>query len=441
MGISKFEKAKQVLSSILVGDVCKDVPFEESAAKIYLDDMAKEMPEFFTDKASVLSLIRDISPSEDLMINMAYGLAYGIPASSDAHDAVNMFYDNYCGFIDRIVLEYAGDVVQNDKDVLRVVLELYCDKRKYISPYYKGIYELPQLCYAVPNEVLMDNGIFDMVLYFASPMEIYNGLLTDAEKQDKNIICRLLKELSDPAIRNYEEEFRDICISVPRDILMDNDVRAQFFKSGIPSVIYDEVFTDEEKLDDDMIFDLLKTYKNPAFPGYKKDFLRLKKLWAEAIIEDFRNNEYAGRICELNEPEAAEDFFLIIEDFLNTIADSLCVDIDQEKQEFLRSMAKKDRELWEQYVRDVYPDGRELPENYYAWESLFIIGCPYYDSFTRVLDPYFYQFMLFDKVAAGNFSFFVEEDNDGEVSQPADQGENEPFMNLPDGCDDGIPFA
>ncbi|MBR4543446.1 MAG: hypothetical protein IKO53_04465 [Lachnospiraceae bacterium] len=230
---------------IPIGLFCKDVPFEVSATKIYLDDIAKEMPEFFSDKAAMISLICNISPSEDLMINMAYGLAYGIPASGDAHDAVNVFYDHYCRFIDRIVLEYADKNVKNDKDILGNVLELYCDRRKYIYPYYKDVYELPGLCYAVPHELLMDEEIFSKILYIADPGEVYNELLTDEEKLDKGIVCRLLKELKYSDFSYFKEGFCNLCDNVSRDILMDKEVRELFFRSGIPSLIYEEILTEK----------------------------------------------------------------------------------------------------------------------------------------------------------------------------------------------------
>ena len=444
MANSKIEELGKVLNSILVGDICKGQPFDESAAKIYLDGAVKEMPEVFSDRDLMVRLIRDIALSEDIIIDISYCLAHGIPASGDVHEVVNMAYYQYCHFIDRIVWEYGDKRVKSDKDVLREVLGLYRDKS----------YGLSELCYDVPHEVLMDDDIFNMVLYIGEPAEIYNRLLSDEEKKDKAIVCRLLDELKNPAIVSYEESFGELCTSVPGDILMDEAVRSRLFAVGIPSVIYEEILTDEERLNDGIIYELLKIYKNPCFSNWKNDFKKLKELWAEAILSDFRNNEYAGKILELNEPEVAEEFFGIVDEFLYNIKEF--PNIDQEMQEFLRKMARYDygehREEWERHIKirkhesyirgDLKKewDGNESSE---IPELQYIMTCrPYYDSFNGVLKPYMYQFMLFDDVEDGNFSHFDEDDNDDNASKTVGQENDEQLMNLnlPDGSCDDIPF-
>ena len=105
--------------------------------------------------------------------------------------------------------------------------------------------ELPGLCYAVPHELLMDEEIFSKILYIADPGEVYNELLTDEEKLDKGIVCRLLKELKYSDFRYFKEGFCNLCDNVSRDILMDKEVRELFFRSGIPSLIYEEILTEK----------------------------------------------------------------------------------------------------------------------------------------------------------------------------------------------------
>ncbi len=429
MDTLKFEKVKMVMRSIMVGDICMETPFGESAMKAYLDDIAADMPEVFANKEALLSLIRSMIPTRDIMANMAYGLAYCIPSSGDAQDAVSIFLERICSFVDEIVETYADESLKKDKDILREVLAVYCEKTICQPQYYKEYNGVPDMCHSVSPEVLLDDDIMSRLLAITDPMEIYCDLLTDEQKNDKNTICRLLEGYKSGNFRDYVESFWRLCECVPREILMDEDVRGPFFEIGVPSVIYKEILTDEERLDDGIIISLLATYSSPFFPEPKEDFNKLKQLWTENIVENYRENEFAQRIREMNEPEAAEDFFWRMDEFFCEIGESGCGSIDEAVRYWSERMRQRD---YKEYP-EIIEDEREAIKN----GSIFRIIRPYQDSFEGVIEPYRYQMEAFDD-AADELSGRAAKKR---AERQSAAGDDTDFMNIPGGIDDQIPFS
>ena len=423
MDTLKFEKVKKVINSIMIGDICRELPFQESAMKAYLDDIAADMPEVFADKETVLSLIRSVIPNRDIMANMAYGLAYCIPSSSDAQDAVSMFLERVCRCVDDIVVTYADVSLKNDKDILREVLERYCEKNAYLPQYYKEYNGFPDLCRSVSPEVLLDDEIMSRLLAIADPVVIYCELLADDQKKDKNIVWRLLEGYKDQRFMDYNGCFNLLCEYVPRELLMDEDVRDRFFEIGVPSVIYGDILTDGERQDDRIIGSLLQVYRSPLFRDPKSDFKKLKKLWAENIVENFRKNEYARMIIENNDPEAAEDFFC-------EIGESGCGSIDEDIRPW------SDR-MW-QMDYDEYPELTERERALIEKGTIFWIPRPYQDSFESVIEPYRFLMMAFDDAADELSGRAAKKRAKSQSTAGADTDE---FMCIPGGIDDQLPFS
>lgn len=171
-----FERVSTVFNSVIAGDYALSryygfqISFEESGTKIFLDKLVNERPDVFKDKTFVIGLL-------EKMDRIA------------KYDKCT--YDEY---LDWIFLDYVDETLRNDKDVVICFINSFysiCLDSKMILEEYEP--DIPDLCFYVSKDLLMEDEVFELILRNFSPVSIYYELLSDEERLDDELIYKILQ--------------------------------------------------------------------------------------------------------------------------------------------------------------------------------------------------------------------------------------------------------
>ncbi|MCR4793036.1 MAG: hypothetical protein K5871_09800 [Lachnospiraceae bacterium] len=339
----------------------------------------------------------------------------------------------------------AGDCKLYDRDVMTDFEE--SGTKAFLENFSKG----------APDLFLEKEFIIEMMMGLLKPDErciyctdfldpIFDRYVDDSLKKDKDVVQTFLFLFSagagDEGLPGESYlVIPSLCFEVPHEILMDDDVFELLLKASDPASIYDEILTDEEKVDDDILFRLLKWYPDHGIcASAGKDNLVLNlgylmKSWSETVMDDFRKDEYCDRISENNEPESASEFFCLIDEFLEYAGNPDAV--MSHGTESASTITDK-YELYEKRMRDL---DAEEHEEFRMTPDEPGYGFHRKTDFVRLMDPYYHQMVMFDAALEGNLNAFLPKVHAARESENAgDSQSGGEFMNFPDDACDELPF-
>lgn len=166
----------RILSSVIVGDsaLCESgvqIGYEESIMYLFVDDLVERMGDIFSNKDIVMGMLDILSGIDNSYRNRIMD------------DRLNYIYS-----------ECLDDKLKNDMDVVIGFIDaLYSasdnseDSRDWYEP---GV---PDLCYSIPHELIMEDEIFYRLADRVSPISLYCEFLTDEEKINDELVYKLLK--------------------------------------------------------------------------------------------------------------------------------------------------------------------------------------------------------------------------------------------------------
>ncbi len=339
---SRFERFRTILRSIIVGEGCVYRKYfdRESAVRLYLEGNAEDTAEVFRDTDTFLSLFRYLLSKEQ-----SDWLRYPERCVMD-REAAGRLWRNYFNMVDEILTVLAGDILQQDRAAAKGMVDLLRD----IPVIEMRGAELPMFCKQIPRDILLADETRNILMAFVDPMDIF-GELTEEEKEDPDIVCKVLEDFKHVRFYEYEERFEMLCDSIPHKLLKNAEVRELIFETGIPAMIYSELLTDEEQLDDDNIYRLLKMYESPRFPDAEEDYRKLRKMWAEDVAYALPEGSCARRIYEDHDTKEAEAFFKRVYEFLYEIGNNPALNIEEQRREYLEKMKEKDGEVFTEALK------------------------------------------------------------------------------------------
>ncbi len=293
------------------------------------------------------------------------------------------------------------------------------------------------------------------------------GHVDDSLKSDKDVVMYFIYSLfsAPDALENessgyYEQDILEFCRAIPHELLMDSEVFSAVLEKANPIGIYTELLTDEEKVDEHIVFKILWAFmrycryrtsdrnKWDAEDFKKKGLYELQESWIEAVEAAEKDYDLTGKFHDMEEADFIGELDDGIYSFFNSFFGFLM------KEEFLvgykgvePGTIREKSDLYLQYLRDTREEDidREiyLPDSYY-------MDCPYAcDYLMGIVKKYWYQICLFGAVGTDYHNMLTELCG-GYVHKMSDvspapkensDGESGEFFNVPcDDFEDGLPF-
>ena len=354
-----FMSVKQTFMSVLLGDDMRSkiedqLHFDETGTKVFLDNLAKYMPELFVDKEMIIELVE-----------AAGTVSYWM---SDEDEPSCCDY-----YLERLFSIYLDDSLKDDKDVVKAFLEAM-DQSELNIKKLESSYEVESVCFEVSHELLMDEDIYPMVLDKMGPVAVYEDVLNERERLDDDIIYGLLK-----------------WYATHRDIFMNPSMREK----------------------------------------YVGNLGSLHRLWVECLEDNYKYNEPAVEIRYNGPAYEVSEFLNFVDEFLERIEEG------GESYTYREKTANSIIGKKELYAEKLFDIDQEVNEKNDA--TIYDPGFNFFlrDSFDEILSPYNFQMSLFDELEKSHFGVF-ELDSDDWVDEN-EYDEVGCFMNFPED-DDLLPF-
>ena len=264
-------------------------------------------------------------------------------------------------------------------------------------------------------------------LYDSLLCHMFTEYVDESLRSDKDVVMYFIQSLysvsDNPEERNtgaYENEILEFCHAIPHELFMDSDVFHAILEKVNPVSVYRELFTDEERVDDHIVFRTLWSYReycryytssmsmHDAEAFRAEDLRALQEYWIDAVekVEDdisleckFHDMEESDFIRERN--DGINGFFRIFFDFLM-------------ERDFLVSYKgiepvtiREKSELYLQYLcdtrgNDAFSDAFSIPDAYYS-------ECPFACEYLMdIVKKYWYQICLFAAVGTDYHNMLAE---------------------------------
>jgi len=132
--------------------------------------------------------------------------------------------------------------------------------------------------------------------------ELFSLYLDEELKSDKDVVLAFM-EVIDPMSKHTRSlracpEIVGICDEIPHELLMDEKVFKILLEKIGPAMIYSEILTVEERLDDDIVYKLLDWYyqkRGIYLPDMKDVYVQrireMHEIWVQTIKGVFEENE------------------------------------------------------------------------------------------------------------------------------------------------------
>ena len=241
-----YNNISTVFSSVIAGDWAlnektQNVFFEDSGTKFFLDNLVKTMPGVFKDRDFIIGLIYN-------MVRL---------------DKRKSLYDDW---LYMLFSTYVDKSLWNDGEVVFSFLEVFCTVYEDEDRYSGWEPSLPQICFDVPHETIMDPQIFNLLLKTQNPAIIYQELLTPLEKRDEHILFKILLEFDnyrcrrtpDTNVNDYKEYIETLFKELQEEWLESIDTDCCCIWDKLHDIQKSELIT----WNGNNIYEFFKTYFN-----------------------------------------------------------------------------------------------------------------------------------------------------------------------------------
>ncbi len=246
-------------------------------------------------------------------------------------------------------------------------------------------------------------------------------------KKDKEVVMYFIMSLfplpdtsADGTAGGFMDDMLEFCRDIPHELLMDPEVLSAVLEKVNPVCFYSEFLTDEEKVDDHVLFKVLWAFMRYCkylekdgevsdAGSFKEDGLfKLQEVWVQAAerIEDTISFEY--KFHDIEESDFIRGNNSDIYGFFETFFDFLMSDgFLQYYNGVEPATIREKNDLYLQYLRetkecDIYYERYDEPGAYYS-------ECPFAcDDLMDIIKKYWYQICLFAAVGTEYHNMLVE---------------------------------
>ena len=243
---------------------------------------------------------------------------------------------------------------------------------------------------------------FDVIL-----KELFLNYLDESLKNDRDVVKAFIEAI-DPVAANARNldtcpELLELCQNVPHEILMQRDVFEIMLEKLGPLDLYSDILTDEERLDNSIVYRVLKWYsfrRKNRWLERKEVFIdHLKQvhgIWAQTIIETYWDREEAKSVYDEKDSLEALEFFAFVDEFFSTMGDA--------GEEYIHNGVTEKTILGKRRMFEEMMMEMDLAENERKGLMIYDEKFDYFrhDTFLKIIKPYEYQMFLFDTIAGTN---------------------------------------
>lgn len=312
----------------------------------------------------------------------------------------------------KIFLDYVKENIPDFFSSKEEIMGLVCWVREYA---FRMMYDMETSC------------IIDVFL-----KELFLSYLDEELKSDEDVVL-IFMEVIDPMSKHTRSlcacpEIVGICDEIPHELLMDEKVFKILLEKIGPAMIYSEILTVEERLDDDIVYKLLDWYyqkRGVYLPDMKDVYVQrireMHEIWVQTIKGVFEENEAARSIYD-KDSERAEELFALVDIFLDII--------EKAGKEYIYDGVSDKTIIGKRIIFERLLMNEDYAENESSSLTLFDDGFEYYrhDNFQKIMAPYEYQMVLFDAVVSNNpfpFEMGITGHSDDEAIDDEAAAENE----------------
>lgn len=264
-------------------------------------------------------------------------------------------------------------------------------------------------------------------LYDSLLCHMFTEYVDESLRNDKEVVMYFIQSLysvsDNPEEKNtgvYENEILEFCHAIPHELFMDSDVFHAILEKVNPVSVYQELLTDEERVDDHIVFRTLWVYrgycryytssmsKDDAEAFREEGFHVLQECWIDAVekAEDgislesmFHDMEESAFISERH--DGVNGFFNIFFDFL--MESDFLVNYNGIEPKTIREKS----DLYIQYLLDTRESDNDSDAvgNPDAYNSECPFAC---ELLIDIVRKYWYQICLFAAVGTDYHNMLAE---------------------------------
>ena len=278
-------------------------------------------------------------------------------------------------------------------------------------------------------------GLLNNIVRFDRSACLYDCLLSrlfieyvdDTLKNDKDVVMCFVQSfysVYESRERNcygvYESDVLEFCKNTPHELLMDSEVFGVLLKRVHPITVYQELLTDDERVDDHILYKVLWAYMKyrdyaAAIISEKEvdhfnnlGLYELQRSWIESVERVEDDLSIGCKFGDMEESDFIADrqggvygFFKIYFDYLM-------------EREFLNGYRganpetiREKNDLYLQYLRDSMEC--DIDSSYLVGSDEYYSECPFANEYLMdIVKKYWYQICLIAAIGTGQYDMLVE---------------------------------